>query len=53
MKMPNMANGRDGFPCALNPVGDIFPRGTLPFETEKSIDLGDASQKGGFPLLAH
>lgn len=44
MKMPNMANGRDGFPCALNPVGDIFKPGIPPFEMEASIALGEASQ---------
>lgn len=43
-------NNRNGYPCALNKVGDIFQRGIPPFETEGLIDMGDASQKGGFPL---
>ncbi|CAK8742565.1 hypothetical protein SODG_005832 [Sodalis praecaptivus] len=50
MKMPNMANGRDGFPCALNPVGDIFQPGTPPFKTEASIALGRPAKKRRFWL---
>ncbi|CAK8738077.1 hypothetical protein SODG_001772 [Sodalis praecaptivus] len=50
MKMPNMANARDGFPCALNPVGDIFQPGTPPFKTEASIALGRPAKKRGFWL---
>ncbi|MEN3261374.1 hypothetical protein AAH678_22055 [Sodalis endosymbiont of Spalangia cameroni] len=50
MKMPNMANGCDGFPYAINKVGDIFKPGIPPFEMEASIALGEASQKGCFLL---
>ncbi|MGX8942498.1 hypothetical protein ACWWJF_22230 [Symbiopectobacterium sp. Eva_TO] len=43
-------NNRDGYPCALNKVGDIFQCGIPPIETEGLIDLGKASQKEGFWL---
>ncbi|CAK8737404.1 hypothetical protein SODG_001127 [Sodalis praecaptivus] len=51
-------NNRNGHPCALNKVGDIFKPGIPPFETEgltdfKSENSQDASQKGGFPWLAY
>ncbi|MGG2141614.1 hypothetical protein [Symbiopectobacterium sp. RP] len=43
-------NNRDGYPCALNKVSDIFQSGISLFETEGLADVGEASQKGGFPL---
>ncbi|MGX8940523.1 hypothetical protein ACWWJF_27370 [Symbiopectobacterium sp. Eva_TO] len=43
-------NNRNGYPCALNKVGDIFQCGIPPIETEGLADLGYASQKEAFSL---
>ncbi|MGX8941594.1 hypothetical protein ACWWJF_15790 [Symbiopectobacterium sp. Eva_TO] len=43
-------NNRNGYPYALNKVGDIFQCGIPPFQTEGLIDLGKASQKEAFSL---